>query len=404
MSREARLIFGAAGAAALAVTFLLLIGALTQVEPAPLVARLFSAEFLMRSRTYNSARYLLTLLGFFLTTGFFALVLIYGWHRRFDQWAERSVSRRVPFRAALVAGVLSLTLTLIHLPLSLVRLNLDIAYGLGAPPWPVWAADLLKGTALSLTIGSLLWAGLFWAIRRWPQGWWPAATVGYAVYILLTSTLGPVLIDPLFYQFRPLADPALVEQVRTLAERAGVPVDQVLVADASRRTERVNAYVTGFGPTQRIVLYDTLLRYDPRSVRLVVAHELGHWRLGHLFWGPLLSTLTGALGFWLAQRLLSGLQERPGSAAQVAWLMLFFTLLSLATLPVENGISRHMERQADRFALQLTTDREHAVRLMVSLARDNLADVAPHPLTVAILFSHPPVHERPQIAPEEAPR
>lgn len=399
VSAPSRWILLATALAAALVLSLVLVGALAGPGWTPAAERYFDPDFLSRARAYNRTRYLLFALGQALTVGTLALGVARGWHRQVADFITGLVGPRPLLAVALFTALLFLALRAAGLPMGLVRLALDHRYGLSSQPLGLWLSDWLKGLAVEVAVLIPLATGLFWLVRRWPQGWWLPAAGGLALYLIAASYLGPVVVDPLFHRFTPLRDPALAGEVRDLARRAGVAADEVLVMDASRRTHRVNAYFAGVGRTRRIVLYDTLLsRYDRRQVLLVLAHELGHWRLGHIRRGLGLGVLGGAAGLWLAQRLLTGAGPRPGDPSQVAVLTLFFLLASLAALPVQNLVSRAFEREADRFALALTGDPAGMAALEERLGRDNLADVDPHPLVRAVLFTHPPVVERMEAA------
>jgi STE24 endopeptidase len=222
--------------------------------------------------------------------------------------------------------------------------------------------------------------------------------------------LAPVVIDPLFHTIRPLRDADVRQRVLDLAGRAGVPVDQVYEVDASRRTRKANAYFTGLGRTKRIVLYDTLLAGSgPEEVELVLAHEIGHWRRAHIWKGIGLSLLGMGIALWCGARVLEWAARRGAfhlaGPADVAGLPLFlFVLLvmHLASLPIQTGISRHFEREADRTSLELTGNAAAFIRSEVQLARSNLADLAPPRPVVWLLYTHPPVAERIRMAEEFA--
>jgi len=251
-------------------------------------------------------------------------------------------------------------------------------------------------------LGTLL-VGLW---RRTPNRWalWAWAGCGLATIVLVA--LAPIVIDPLFNTIRPLEDPALRQRVLTLADRAGLAVDQVYVSDASRRTTAENAYFTGLGATKRVVLYDTLLRHnDPEAVATVVAHEMGHWRHADIWKGIGLSLLGLAICFWCAARVLAwagrGRRFRltgPADMAAVPLVLLVFFTLNLVSLPLQNAISRSMERAADRTALELTRDPAAFIRSEVQLARAGLADLAPSRAVVFLLYTHPPTVERIRMA------
>jgi STE24 endopeptidase len=210
--------------------------------------------------------------------------------------------------------------------------------------------------------------------------------------VLLGSFVAPVILEPLFSRFKPLDDEALAARLQALAARAAVPVRHVLVADASRRTTKVNAYVSGLGRTRRVVLYDTLLATaGAGEVELVVAHELGHRRERHVLKGTLLAMLgavVGVLALWAV------LGTRVSSPRELPQVLLLFTGLELIGLAPAAAFSRRWERQADRCSLELTHDLESFERAHVELARTNLGDLAPPRLIYLLLFTHPTTPER----------
>jgi STE24 endopeptidase len=206
------------------------------------------------------------------------------------------------------------------------------------------------------------------------------------------SFVAPVLLEPLFNRFRPLDDERLAAELRALGDAARVPVRDVLVADASRRTTKVNAYVSGLGGTRRIVLFDTLLAAagEP-EVKLIVAHELGHRRDRHVVKGTLLAmfgALFGVLALWLV------LGTRVASPHELPAALLVFTVLELAALAPGAALSRRWERAADRFSIELTGDLAAYERAHVELARKNLSDLRPPRLAYLLLFGHPTPPER----------
>jgi Zn-dependent protease with chaperone function len=253
-----------------------------------------------------------------------------------------------------------------------------------------WFADRLKGLAVSLVLILPLLVGLV-ALGRWFPGWWPvvAAAAG-ALFVLLVSFVGPVVIEPIFNRFRPLDDDALARELRELADRAGAPIRDVLVADASRRTKKVNAYVSGVGRTRRVVLFDTLLeRASTPETKLVVAHELGHRRARHVLKGTLLAMATTA-AFVLFLWAVIGRPE----ADEIPLIILLAAALQLAALPLGTALSRRWEWVADRFALDLTGDAGVFEEAFRTLALANLSDLAPPRALYYALFSHPTIPER----------
>jgi STE24 endopeptidase len=259
-----------------------------------------------------------------------------------------------------------------------------------------------KGLSLGAVLTGLGLTALVWTARIWPT-WWPvAAALGAAALALLLSLLAPLLFERLFNRFEPLADEDLARDLHSLSERAGVPVRTTLVADASRRTTKHNAYVSGLGPTRRLVLYDTLLRDSPvPELRGVVAHELGHRRFGHVAQGAVLAMLGAAaavLALWVVFRW-DGLVEAagadgPGDPRIVLLVLLVLWVLQIGALPFETWLSRRWERVADRFAVELTRDPETMERMHHRLALANLADLDPPRPVYLLLFTHPTPPER----------
>jgi STE24 endopeptidase len=292
----------------------------------------------------------------------------------------------------LVLTALVLTATaLARLPLAVWRFRHERAWGFSTQPVRGWIADRLKALAIGIVFTGVAFIGLVGTARAFPR-WWPLiAAVGAAVLVALLTFVAPVLLEPVFNRFRPLGDKQLADELRALADRAGVPIRDVLVADASRRTTKSNAYVSGLGRTRRVVLWDTLLeRGSEPELKAVVAHELGHRRFGHVARGTLLA-MAGAAGSVL---VLWALVADPGDPGIVPFAVFLFTALELVSIPFLAALSRRFERAADRFSLDLTGDPEAYERLHVELARENLADLDPPRAFHLALHSHPTPAER----------
>ena len=265
-----------------------------------------------------------------------------------------------------------------------------------------WSLDRAKGLALNLLLATGALSGLLVAARLWPVAW-PVIVAGTAVLLVLVlSFVAPVVLEPLFNHFRPLADGELTASLRSLGARAGVPVEPILVADASRRTRKLNAYVSGLGRTRRVVLFDTLVAdASPEEVQLVVAHELGHRRAQHVAKATLLA-MFGAAAFvavlwallrWPALRSDIGVTG-PDDPRIIPFVLLLGSVLGLVASPFGASLSRRWERQADAFSLELTGDLETFESTHRRLALSNLADLAPPRLVYVAWFSHPTPPER----------
>jgi STE24 endopeptidase len=293
--------------------------------------------------------------------------------------------------AAVWAAVVLAAVGAACLPLDVWRgLVRERRFGLSTQTLGGWLSDRAKGEAIELLLGALVWGAAIGLVHASPR-WWPLpAAAALALFVLLMSFVAPVVLEPLFNRFRPLEDERLAAELRALAERAGVPVRDVLVADASRRTTRTNAYVSGLGPTRRVVVWDTLLaEAGEPELKLVVAHELGHRRDRHVVKGTLL-----AMGGSVALVLLLWAALGTPAPEDFPRAALLLTGVEIVTLPFLAAISRRWERAADRSSLELTGDRDAFVRAHVSLARKNLSDLDPPRLAYLMLFTHPTPPER----------
>lgn len=262
-----------------------------------------------------------------------------------------------------------------------------------------WCWDRMKGGLIGGTLALIATEIVYGLLSLTPLWWLWAAGIFFAGSTLLARVV-PVWIAPLFYRLTPLADAPLRDRLLGLARRAAVPVVGAWVADQSRKSRTANAALVGLGRTRRILLFDTLIRaFSPDEVESVLAHELGHhlhrdiWR-GLGFQGAL--TL---VTFWVADGLLRGGSEwlgldGPADLAGLPLLGLILVGLGLVAMPLGNGFSRRMERQADDFALAVTANPSAFVGAMERLADLNLAERRPNRLKEFFFFSHPAIDRR----------
>ena len=298
-----------------------------------------------------------------------------------------------PFAAAAIAALAVVAVWLVRLPLACWGGYVhERRYDLSTQSFRGWFVDQLKGLVVGLVLTIVTMVGLVGIARAFPS-WWPAiAAAAGALLALLIGFVAPVVLEPLFNRFEQLQEEPLAGELLGLAEQAGVPVASVLVADASRRTKKVNAYVSGLGRTRRVVVWDTLLgASEPRQVKLVVAHELGHRREQHVAKLTLIGMLGVALFVVVLWALFGSDVADPETVPRI---LLLSAALELVALPFSNWISRRWERVADRVSLELTGDREAFVEAHRTLALENLADLDPPRTAYLLLFSHPTAPER----------
>lgn len=321
-----------------------------------------------------------------------------GFGRRGRRLAERT---RGPWwvRVTLVVGALALLGRLATLPMAIASQRLRRDVGLSTATWPGWAGDLVKGELVGIVVTSVGVVALVGTARRWRRAWPAVAGAALAALVVLGSFVYPVAVEPLFNSFTPLEEGSLRTGVLRLAAAEGVEVDEVLVADASRRTTTINAYVSGFGGTRRVVLYDTLVDDLPEDQALsVVAHELAHARYDDVVTGTALGAAGMLVGAGLLGLLLGAGRRRGWSdLTDVRSVPAVLALVALATVlsaPVQNGISRQMETRADVVALESTDDPDAFVGLQQRLAVRSLADPTPPRWSQWWFGSHPTVLER----------
>ncbi|GAA0932624.1 M48 family metallopeptidase [Virgisporangium aurantiacum] len=291
---------------------------------------------------------------------------------------------------------------LVTLPFAAWRQSVVREYGLSTQTWGGWLVDLLKGYAVGAVIGGVALVGFFTVTKLFPRWWWAVGAVGAAVLMMVLTFVFPVLVEPVFNKFTPMEAGQLRTDLLALAERDGVPVKDVLVADASRRTRAVNAYVSGYGATRRIVVYDTLLaEVSEAEVRSVVAHELSHAKSNDVLTGTLVSALGAAsavlmiylLGAWTPLLRRAGVDD-IGEPRAIALLLVIGTIGGLLAGPAQGFVSRKVESRADTHALELTGDPATYESMMTRLATVNLSDPDPNPVEQALTGSHPTAVER----------
>lgn len=302
-------------------------------------------------------------------------------------------------RVVVVVAVLSVIGRVATLPFAIGYRRLSLDAGLATSSWPTWALDLLKGELVTVVATAIPLLAVVGCARRWRRAWPAVAGAMLGAMVVVGSFVYPVLVEPLFNHFTPLPDGPLRTQIMRVADAEGVQVDQVLVADASRRTTTLNAYVSGFGSSKRVVLYDTLVHDLPRDqVVSVVAHELGHASHDDVLIGTAIGAAGGLAGGGLLGLVLAAFERRGRPAAgEVGSVPLVLALAALAAflvLPVQNGISRQIETRADVAALEATHDPQAFMTLQRKLALRSLGDPTPPSWSQWWFGSHPTVLQR----------
>jgi len=269
-----------------------------------------------------------------------------------------------------------------------------------------WALDQGKALVFQIVaVGVLpLLALAMRVVDAQPRRWWLWLSLGALPVAAASVLLQPLVFDPLFNKFTPLHDASLRDDILALARRADIPARNVYEVDMSTKTKKVNAYMTGFGSSQRIVLWDTTLKQMSRDeILFVMGHEMGHYVLHHI-WKGLAWVAAGSfavlwLTAWFARALLArfGGRWNVHAAGDLAAIPLLFAVLMWVNYlgaPVANAISRGVEHEADVFALEITHDNDAGARSFLKLAEGNRSDPEPAGWVKLLLFTHPPLGDR----------
>lgn len=299
------------------------------------------------------------------------------------------------------AVFLGITLELLTAPLDFYSgFLLEHRYHLSSQTLGGWLWKRLKSYLVGGVLGLTLLGGLYWLLWLTGAWWWLWATAGWLGVTLVLGRLLPVVILPIFYKVTPLDDASLLERLRKLTLGTSLSIEGVYQLHLSDETKKANAALAGLGNTRRVLLGDTLLaQFTPEEIEVVFAHEVGHHVYRHMIKSIALSVVLSLAGFWLVDRVLTfsatelGYQDFKDPAA-LPLLLFILAVFGLLLSPLQNALSRHYERQCDRYALDRTQNRDAYRAAFIKLARINKSDPDPHPLVATLFYDHPPIRER----------
>jgi Zn-dependent protease with chaperone function len=341
-------------------------------------------------------------------------VLATGLSARLRAFALRLTRNRWFFALAVYFILFTLMTSVVDLPRAYYEEFIrQHAYGLSNQTLQKWWTDTLTALALSCVIGPLvIWVP--YLLLRWsPTRWWLYSAIALIPFIVVGNLVAPIWIAPLFNRFGPMHDQALEAKILTLAGRAGIEGGRVFEVEKSVDTKTLNAYVAGLFNTKRIVLWDTIIaRMNERELLFVMGHEMGHYVLGHIWQLLAINTVLLIGLFYGAYRTAGAVLRRYGvrfgfsrmdDFASLPLLLLLVSVFSLIAAPAVNAFTRHMEREADRFGLEITQYNHSAATAFVKLQTDVLAVPRPGWLNVLWRQSHPPLGDRIDFANEYHP-
>lgn len=340
--------------------------------------------------------------------GIFSLVLLFTfWCLGGFGWLDGEVRSLVGKGGPILAGVvyisvLALALGILKLPFDYYEtFVLEEKFGFNRTTLGVWIGDLVKGAALSFLLGAPLLALLIWIFESVPLAWlwgWGLVTVAS----LLLAYVAPTWILPMFNQFKPLPDGSLRQSIEEMAKKCDYPLAEVSVMDGSKRSTKSNAFFTGFGKNKRIALFDTLIeKHTDDELVGVLAHEIGHFKKGHIVKAIVLSTLTTGVLFFLLGLMMHNRSLFDAFGVKETSVYLSLVLFGVVMTPVNdllsiagNWLSRKHEFEADAYAAEVTGNAGAMADALRKLSRDNLSNLTPHPFYVFLNYTHPPVAQR----------
>jgi len=352
-----------------------------------------------RDKVYNRTKLRLSIAGTILDLSLLSLVAFTSLSSTLADMTSLAASPYVNF--LLFAGALGFFLSLAGLPLDFYSSYIiEHRYSLSNQTMWLWIREHLKSLAVSLVIGIPLALAFYFFLRWSGDMWWFYFSLLVFIISVLIARLAPVLIFPVFYRFTLLEDENLAGPIRKLLEREKVSFSGIYTFNMSRDTRKANAAFAGFGKTRRIILSDTLVKeFTPSEILAVFAHELGHYRKKHILKGIVSGAVILFGTFYLCSagydmtRASYGYMQVHDIAA-LPILLVYLSLSGIIIMPLSNFLSRRHEREADRYALEITGSGRAFASALERLADMNLSDRNPHPVTEFIFYSHPSIGKR----------
>jgi STE24 endopeptidase len=384
----------------------------TANRSAKVTAYTLPPDLYMKARDRSRIHFRLALMGF--VYGLAVLWIILHWRTasKYREWAERISGKRF-LQSIVFAPLLLLTIAILTLPLDIYGEMVEKRFGISVQGWGSWSWDWIKAQLISVVIGTILIWLLYIVIRRSPRRWWFYFWLIAVPIGLFLVFIGPWVIDPLFHRFEPLEqkDPALTAALEQMVQRAGedIPPQRMFWMGAGEKTTGLNAYVTGFGASKRVVVWDTTIaKMNTPQIVFVAGHETGHYVLQHIPKGIVFFAALFLLLFYVGYLCMGWVLARWGTGwgirglddwASLPVLILLLSVFVFLTDPISSAISRHFEHQADQYGLEVThgltpDSGQVAAQAFQVLGEVDLADPAPNPVQVLLFYDHPTIPAR----------
>jgi len=330
-------------------------------------------------------------------------ILVLGISKTFQEWAKIT-AKLSGMQTAVYLFWLSVLVEALTFPLNFAAYQLSKTYGISTQTFSHWMKDELIDFWVNYILMLAIVIVLYWLIRKYEKRWWFYAWLLSVPFTVFLTFIQPVVIDPLYNDFYPLTNKELENKILALAEEANIPAEHVFEVNMSEKTNALNAYVTGVGGNSRIVLWDTTLqKLKEEEILFIMAHEMGHYVMKHIYWGVAGYILLTFIGLYITSRLMKWFIRRwhphlkvkkQGEIASLPLFLLIISLLNFIATPVVNTVSRYEEHAADRYAIELTNDAEAAISSFQELTRAGLSEVNPPYLVKLFRYTHPTILER----------
>jgi STE24 endopeptidase len=362
-----------------------------------------NARELQLSEEYSNIRNIM----FFLSTPFewivMIIVLALGLSAKFRTWAQAS-SKFTALQTAIYLFWLTIFVTVLTFPLEWLSYRFSRTYHISTQTFASWMKDQFIDFWVNYFLMFLIVSVLYWLLKKSPKRWWFYGWLLSIPFTLFLTFVQPVIIDPLYNDFYPLKNKELEEKILTLAGKADIPAEHVYEVDMSEKTNALNAYVTGIGSNSRIVLWDTTLnRLNDQEILFIMAHEMGHYVMKHIYVGIAGYLLLSLLGLYLTYKIMNMIVKRWGKLLHLSDLrdisslpliLLIISMLAFASSPLTNAASRYQEHAADKYAIELTGNPEAAITSFQKLTKSGLSQVHPPFLVKLFRYGHPTILER----------
>ena len=340
---------------------------------------------------------------FFISIAILLIILVTGLSAKMRTWAQ--VARKKFFVVWLYIAMLAVAWYILNFPFNLYRgFIVESQFGFMNQTFVQWLGDDLLNLAILIVIGIIPAWFFYWMVNRFKR-WWLVFSIGAIPFMIFMIVIAPVVISPMFNKYEPLKDQQLKTELLQLADKAGIQGSHIYEVNGSKQSDKVNAYVTGLFGSKRIVLYDTLIKnFTPAEIKFVMAHEMGHYVMHHVWWGLLVAIVFLTFSLWLMNLTIRPTIRRfkrifrfdhLGDIASLPLVLAFVTVISFVFQPVTNAASRAMERAADRYGLRMSgVSAQTAVNAFRKLASYNLSDPNPSPIIEFWFYTHPSLDQR----------